>query len=95
MKNPEATLADIEAAIAAHAEGFNHDAVRPCRSMLLTQEMRAQVLKRLGRAEEAEAAQALAETPAGEYPVTIYDAFHERLRQLTTEDAGIKVHVSK
>jgi len=85
LKDWEAALEDVDAAIAAHRKGSNHAKEQPCSSMIEMHRVKAMILDKLGRPTEAKAARNYAATEAKEYPVTPYELFHARLRALRSK----------
>ena len=86
LKKWDAALADIDTAIAAHQKGFRHAKLQPCQSMVEMQLTKATILEKLGRTEEARATREYAATPTAQYPETLYDLFHARLRELNIKE---------
>ncbi|MFT5104976.1 MAG: tetratricopeptide (TPR) repeat protein [Pseudoalteromonas tetraodonis] len=82
LKDWDTALADIDTAIEAHGKEFDHAKNSPCESMQEMQSVRASILAKLGRADEAEAAQRQAAIPPSEYPETPYELFHKNLGKL-------------
>lgn len=81
----EAALADIDTAIEAHQKEFDHGEDRPCESMLSMRRTRATILVKLGREEEAKAAQEGPAVALSAYPITLYELFHGKLEKLRRE----------
>ncbi|MFT6239427.1 MAG: hypothetical protein ACJAQT_001506 [Akkermansiaceae bacterium] len=78
----EAALADIETAIEAHKKEFDRKEDEPGASLVEMRSLRALILGKLDRAEEAKAALELAAIKAAPYPSSIYKIFHDKLRDL-------------
>ena len=85
LKDWQAALTDIDIAIESHRKGSKHAAERPCEAMIRMQLLRAQILDNLGRTDQAKAARESAATERGEYPVSPYSLFHERLQRVGRE----------
>ncbi len=82
LKDWKAALADIDTAIDAHQQGFNHAKLDPCEGMVEMQLTRAIILEKLGQTKEAKAARqqaAIATSPPSTSP---YQVFHGKLKQL-------------
>lgn len=82
LKDWTAALADIDAAIKAHLEGFGRRPGSPWESMLAMQRARALILEKLGRQDEAKAAREAAAIQPAPCPMTPYEIFHRKLGQL-------------
>ena len=82
LKNWKAALVDIETAIAAHEEEYNHNKQHPCDSMVKMYVVKASILEELGRSAAAKAAREYAATPTRSYGATVYDAFHSKLKKV-------------
>jgi hypothetical protein len=82
LREWKAALVDIDTAIAAHEEEYNHSKQHPCDSMMMMYRTKATILEKLGRAAEAKAAKEYAATEATPYPTTTYELFHEKLKKL-------------
>jgi len=82
LKNWKAALVDIDTAIAAHKQEYNHIKKHPCESMVKMHRTKATILEKLGRAAEAKAAKEYAATPTESYVTTVYDLFHSKLKQV-------------
>jgi hypothetical protein len=82
LKNWEAALVDIDTAITAHQQEYNHNKQHPCDSMLMMHRTKATILEKLGQASEAKAAKEYAATEASPYPTTPYEVFHDKLIKL-------------
>ncbi len=80
LKNWDAALADIDAAIKAHHGGDAKSG--PCEIMADMHLVRGIVLDQLGRKEEAEAERKLAAAPTVTHPKSIYDVFQSKLTAL-------------
>lgn len=78
----EAALADIEIAIDAHAKEFDRKEDEPGATLIEMRIVRALILEKLGRSEEAKAAQELAAIKAAPYQSSIYKIFHDKLKAL-------------
>ena len=78
----EAALADIDTAIEAHEKEFDRKEDKPGASLVEIRTLRALILEKLGRAEEAKTAQELAAIKPIPYPSSIYKIFHDKLRDL-------------
>jgi len=83
LKDWKAALVDIDTAIAAHEEEYNHNKPHPCNSMMIMHRTKATILEKLGRTAEAKAAKEYAATETSPYPATRYEAFHNRLKNLS------------
>ena len=83
LKQWDAALADIETSIASHLKEFDHVAGKPCGIMPILQRVRARVLEKLGRREEARSAFEAAALLSGSDLDSLYGAFHQRLEGLT------------
>jgi tetratricopeptide (TPR) repeat protein len=80
LKDWGAALADIDEAIKDHQEQFK---LQPSESMVEMQTIKAMLLEKIGRIDEAKAARRVASVEPVEYPTTtIYEEFHDRLKQL-------------
>ena len=80
LKDWAAALADIDEAIKDHQEQFK---LQPSESIVEMQATKAMLLEKIGRIDEAKAARRLASVEPAEYPTTtIYEEFHDRLKQL-------------
>ena len=64
----EAALADIDVAIFGHQEQFKYAKDKPGASMLEMRRLRATILEKLGRVDEAKEEYQFASTPVTEYP---------------------------
>ncbi len=82
LKDWEAALADIDKAIEAHYQEYNHAKLRPCGSMVKMQDTKAAILENLSRSAEAKAARELATAMVSPYPITPYEVFHDKLNTL-------------
>jgi len=87
LKDWAAALEDINEAIQDHRDHLGHVAQQPCESMVEMQTVRAMVLEKLGRTEEAEMARRLASVEPTRYPTpSIYEAFHGKLKEWRTRN---------
>ncbi len=75
----EASLADIDTAIEAHKKEFDRKEDEPGKSLVEMRSLRALILGKLGRADEAKAARELAAIEPTPYPSSIYQMFHDKL----------------
>ena len=82
LKEWDAALADVDAAIAAHQKTFDDIKTGPCDVMAEMRLIRATILDQLGRKEEAAAERKAAAVPASAHHTTPYGLFHARLRAL-------------
>jgi hypothetical protein len=82
LKDWEAALVDIDTAIAAHDEEYNHLKLHPCDSMVMMYAIKAEILEKLGKIAEATAAKEYAATPTQSYGTSRYDLFHRKLNEL-------------
>jgi hypothetical protein len=82
LKDWEAALADIDTAIEAHGKEFDRKEDEPGASLVEMRTLRALILGKLGRAEEAKVAQENAAIRPTPYPSSIYKIFHDKLRDL-------------
>ncbi len=83
LKQWDAALVDIDQAIANHnPKSFRHDPDHPCDGMREMQHIRVTLLEKLGRTEDATAAQKIATTKPTPYRASIYSEFHGRLKAL-------------
>ena len=82
LKDWEAALADIDTAIEAHGKEFDRKEDEPGASLVEMRTLRALILEKLGRAEEAKVAQKNAAIRPTPYPSSIYKIFHDKLRDL-------------
>ncbi len=82
LKDWEAALVDIDTAIAAHDEEYNHLKLHPCDSMVMMYAIKAKILEKLGKTAEATAAKEYAATPTQSYGTSRYDLFHRKLNEL-------------
>ncbi|MDC0302737.1 hypothetical protein OAL23_01065 [bacterium] len=78
----EAALADIDTAIEAHEKEFDRNEDEPGASLIEMRTVRAYILEKLGRTEEAKVARELAAIKATPYPSSPYKIFHDKLRDL-------------
>jgi len=78
----ESSLADIDTAIEAHKKEFDRKEDEPGKSLVEMRSLRALILGKLGRAEEAKAARKLAGIKVVPYPSSLYKIFHDRLFRL-------------
>ena len=77
-----AALEDIDISIEAHRKGFRHAEDSPCESFLRLRRVRATILEKLSRGEEAKVEREAAAAEPSAYPTTLYDSFHRRLEEL-------------
>lgn len=86
LKNWEAALADIDAAIDAHQSVFNYG--RPCTCQCVAELWltRAAILEQLGKPQEAKAAQQRAAAATASHSTTRYGLFHDQLSALNLQD---------
>ncbi len=82
LKDWEAALADIDAAIESHGKAFDDVKTGPCDVMAEMRPIRATILDQLGRKEEAAVERKAAAVPASAHHTTPYGLFHARLRAL-------------
>jgi hypothetical protein len=82
LQNWEAALVDIDTAIAAHEEEYNHLKRHPCDSMVTMYAIKADILEKLGKPAEAKAAKEYSDTPTQSYGTSRYDLFHRKLNEL-------------
>ena len=82
LSDCEAALADIETALESHEKEFDRKEDEPGASLVEMRILRGLILGKLGRAEEAKAAQDLAAVKPTPYPSSIYKIFHDKLRDL-------------
>jgi hypothetical protein len=82
LKDWAAALVDIDATIQLHERVFRRRPDSPCESMLAMQRARALILEKLGRQDEAKAAQEAAAVPPAPCYDTPYERFHRKLGQL-------------
>jgi hypothetical protein len=82
LKDWEAALADIDTAIEAHGKEFDRKEDEPGASLIEMRTLRALILGKLGRAEEAKVAQENAAIRPTPYPSSIYKMIHDKLRDL-------------
>ena len=82
LKNWQAALADIDAAIAAHQAVFNYAKPCTCQYVAEMRLVRATILDQLGRKEEAQAERKIAAGPASSHRTTPYGLFHAKLKAL-------------
>ena len=75
-------LIDIDTAIEAHKKEFDRKEDEPGASLVEMRTLRALILGKLGRAEEAKAGQELAAINPTPYPSSIYQMFHDKLKEL-------------
>jgi len=75
-------LIDIDTAIEAHKKEFDRKEDAPGASLVEMRTLRALILEKLGRAEEAKAARELAVVEPTPYSTSIYQMFHDRLYEL-------------
>ncbi len=75
----DAALADIDTAIAEHQKGFGDAKTGPCDIMAEMRLIRATLLERLGRKQEAEVERTIAAAPTSPHRPTPYGAFQARL----------------
>jgi len=85
LKDWAAALEDIDTAIEAHNKEFDRKEDEPSESLLSMRSTRAMILEKLGRADEAEAAQEIAAATPTPYLTTVYVRFHRRLVTLRSE----------
>lgn len=78
----DAALGDIDKAIASHdPKIFGHNKDSPSESVMEMRTVRAIILEKLGRKEEAKEAQTLANLKPTSYQPTIYSTFHANLKK--------------
>jgi len=82
LKEWDAALADIDAAIEAHRQAFDGAKTGACDVITEMRLIRATILEQLGREEEAQTERKAAAVPASAHPPTPYGLFHTRLRAL-------------
>ena len=82
LKNWEAALADIDAAIEAHQAVFNYGNPCTCPCVAEMRLVRATILDQLGRKEEAQAERKAAAGASSAHRPTRYGAFHDQLNAL-------------
>jgi hypothetical protein len=82
LKNWEAALADIDAAIEAHQWVFNAKKRCVCQRVAQLRLTKATVLEQLGRAQEAEEARQQAAAAKTSHGTTRAGRLHERLESL-------------
>lgn len=85
LKAWEKALADIDAALDAHQEGFHDAKTGPCDVMAEMRLIRATILDQLGRKEEAQAERKSATAATLSHPSTPYGLFHNKLKLLRGE----------
>ena len=78
----EAALADIDTAIEAHEKEFVRKEGGPGASLVEMRTLKALILEKLDRVEEAKAARDLAAINPTPYPSSLYQIFHDKLRDL-------------
>ena len=78
----ESSLTDIDTAIEAHKKEFDRKEDEPGKSLVEMRSLGALILGKLGRADEAEAARELAAIEPTPYPSSIYQMFHDKLRDV-------------
>jgi hypothetical protein len=78
----EGALADIDTAIEAHAKEFDRKADEPGTGLIEMWTVRALILEKLGRVEEAKSTLDLAAIEPTSYRSSLYKNFHDRLREL-------------
>jgi len=83
LKQWDAALADIDAAIDAHQAVFNHGNPCTCKCVAGMRLVRARILDQLGRAEEAQAQRKAAAGMTESHRETRYGMFHKQLNALT------------
>ncbi len=79
LKNWEAALADLDAAIVAHQWAFNSKKPCPCRQVGRLQRTKAAVLEQLGRGQEAKEMSLQAEAAKNSHGPSRAGRLHERL----------------
>ncbi|NNM29785.1 MAG: hypothetical protein HKO57_09690 [Akkermansiaceae bacterium] len=82
LKNWDAALADLDAAIEAHQWAFNSRKPCPCQQVARLLLTRATALEHLGRAQEAEEARQQAAAAKNSHGPTRYGLLHDRLEAL-------------
>ena len=83
LKQWDTALEDIDKAIADHnPKRFRHKKGHPCDSMLEMLTIRSLILENLGQTTDAKVAKKLASTEPTAYPKSIYEEFHEKLKEL-------------
>jgi hypothetical protein len=82
LKEWDAAMADIDAAVEAHQRAFDDAKLGPCEIVAEMRLIRAAILDQLGRKEEAAAERKAAAVPASAHHTTPYGLFHARLRAL-------------
>jgi len=75
-------LTDIDTAIEAHEEEFDRKEDEPGAGLIEMRTLRGLILGKLGRTEEAKAARDLAAVKPTPYPSSIYEIFHDKLKDL-------------
>ncbi len=80
LKNWEAALAGIDAAIDAHLKVYSHGKA-PCDTTAEMRLIRATILEQLGRKKEAQAERKSAAVPTVPHSRTRYGLFHEKLKK--------------
>jgi hypothetical protein len=86
LKNWEAALADIDAAIVAHEVVFNRKNPCRCQCVAKLRLTKATLLDQLGQSAEAKAARQRAATVTTSHTATRYGLFHDRLETLEVKE---------
>ena len=81
MKQWDAALADIDAAVEGHRKGFHYAKAGPCDTMAKMRLVRAAILDRLGRKEEAKKERKNAAAPTSPHRTSPYGLFHDKLKK--------------
>ena len=81
MKKWDAALADIDAAIEGHLVAFHYGKRGPCDTLAEMRLIRADILDRLGRKEEAQKERTEAAAPTTPHRTSPYGRFHAKLRK--------------
>jgi hypothetical protein len=94
LKDWDSALKDIDIAISEHLKYFNHDAAKPCSSLISMEKAKSKILVELGRRTEATSAKNRASVEETDYPTYYtrirgynkpYQMFDQRLSNLLKE----------
>ena len=89
LKQWDDALEDIDKALEDHTpKRFRHHHDHPCESRIEMLTVRAIILEKLGRTEDAKDAQKLASPEPTAYTVSIYEQFHSKLKALRLKQAS-------